>query len=150
MKLSELKPAPGSRHARKRVGRGPGSGHGKTSGRGHKGQKARAGGAVRRGFEGGQMPLLRRLPKRGFKNVLNAEKEATACVNVGDLNRFGPGEPVDLAFLAGRRAVKGKNLKYLRVLGGGELTVPLTVRAHYFTPQGRAKIEAAGGRAEVV
>ena len=150
MKLSELKPAPGSRRAVKRIGRGPGSGHGKTSGRGHKGQKSRAGGAVRRGFEGGQMPLLRRLPKRGFTNVFNEGKEATATVNVGALGRFTPGETVDLAMLAAKRVVKGRGIKYLRVLGMGELRVALTVRAHYFTPQGRAKIEAAGGRAEVI
>jgi len=150
MKLSDLKPAPGSRRPTKRLGRGPGSGHGKTAGRGHKGQKSRAGGSLRRGFEGGQMPLLRRLPKRGFTNVRNVAKDVTAAVNVGALGRFGAGATVDLAFLKEHNVVKRKGFRYLRVLGSGELAVALTVRADYFTPHGRAKIEAAGGRAEVV
>jgi large subunit ribosomal protein L15 len=148
MKLGELKPGPGSRKGRKRVGRGPASGTGKTSGKGHKGQKARAGAKIRPGFEGGQMPLQRRLPKRGFTNVYNERKAATASVNVGELARFGEGATVDLAFLKERKAVKEKGIRFLRVLGGGELKAALTVRAHYFTPQARAKIEGAGGKAE--
>jgi large subunit ribosomal protein L15 len=148
MKLGELKPASGSRRGRKRIGRGPASGHGKTSGRGHKGQKARAGGKTRPGFEGGQMPLQRRLPKRGFTNVYNEKKVATASMNVGELARFGDGATIDLNFLKERKAVKEKGIRYLRVLGGGELNAALTVRAHYFTPQARAKIEGAGGKAE--
>lgn len=150
MKLSDLKPAPGSRKGPKRIGRGAGSGHGKTSGRGHKGQKARAGAHIRRGFEGGQMPLMRRLPKRGFTNVYNVRKEATATINVGDLNRFAAAGVVDLALLQERRAVKTRGLKYLRVLGNGELKTAVTVRAHYFTPQAKAKLEAAGGHAELI
>jgi len=150
MKLNELKPADGARRNRKRVGRGPGSGHGKTSGRGHKGQKARAGGNLRRGFEGGQMPILRRLPKKGFRSKYNERKKATGVVNVGELARFGVGATVDLGFLQEKGAVGRRGIKYLRVLGDGELSVALTVRAHYFTPQARAKLEAAGGRAEVI
>lgn len=95
------------------------------------------------------MPLQRRLPKRGFTNVYNREKEQTAVVNVGDLARFGSGVTIDLAFLRERKFITKKQVRWLRVLGGGEVTVPLTVRANYFTPQARAKIEAAGGRAEV-
>lgn len=148
MKLGELKPGPASRKGRKRVGRGPASGRGKTSGRGHKGQKARSGASIRPGFEGGQMPLQRRLPKRGFTNVYNERKAATASVNVGDLARFGDGATIDLSFLKERKAVKNEGIRYLRVLGGGELNAALTVRAHYFTPQARAKIEGAGGKAE--
>jgi large subunit ribosomal protein L15 len=148
MKLGELKPASGSRRGRKRIGRGPASGRGKTCGRGHKGQKARAGAKTPPGFEGGQMPLQRRLPKKGFTNVYNEKKAATASVNVGDLARFGDGATIDLDFLKERKAVKVKGIRYLRVLGGGELNAALTVRAHYFTPQARAKIEGAGGKAE--
>jgi len=150
MKLGELKPVAGARRASKRVGRGPASGHGKTSGRGHKGQKSRSGGKIRRGFEGGQMPLQRRLPKRGFKSTTNKKKENTAAVKVGDLSRFGDGAVIDLDFLKERKAVKSKNVDYLRVIGGGELKVALTVRAQYFTPGARAAIEAAGGKAEAV
>ncbi len=150
MKLGELKPAAGSRKRRRRVGRGPASGRGKTCGRGHKGQKSRAGGGVRRGFEGGQMPLQRRIPKRGFTNVFNKRKAATAAVNIGELMRFGAGATVDLDFLRTKKAVPSKGIRFLRVLGKGELNVSLTVRANYFTPQARAKIEAAGGTAEVI
>jgi large subunit ribosomal protein L15 len=150
MKLGELKPAPGSRQARKRIGRGPASGHGKTSGRGHKGQKSRAGGSIRPGFEGGQMPLQRRLPKKGFTSVANRRKKATACLKVGDLGRFGDGATIDLDFLKEKKAVKSKGVDYLRVIGGGELKAAVTVRAHYFTPGARAAIEAAGGKAEAV
>jgi len=148
MKLGELRPARGSRKSRRRLGRGPGSGRGKTSGRGHKGQRSRSGAKIRRGFEGGQMPLQRRLPKRGFTSTTNKAKEATVSVNVGELRRFGEGATVDLAFLQERKVFKKKAVRFLRVLGGGELDVALTVRAHYFTPQARAKIENAGGKAE--
>ncbi|NIT37241.1 MAG: 50S ribosomal protein L15 [candidate division Zixibacteria bacterium] len=150
MKLGELKPSPGARKARKRVGRGPGSDRGKTCGRGHKGQKSRAGAKVNPDFEGGQMPLQRRLPKRGFTNVYNKKKAVTAAVNVGDLARFGEGATIDLDFLKERKAIKTKGIRFLRVIGGGELNAALTVRAHYFSPQARAKIEAAGGKAEAV
>jgi len=150
MKLHELKPNPGARRGAKRVGRGPASGHGKTSGRGHKGQNARAGGGVRRGFEGGQMPLQRRLPKRGFTNIYNVKKETTVAVNVCDLGRFEAGTVVDLNLLATQKLVSGKKAKFLRILGNGDLKVALKVRAHYFTPQARAKIEAAGGDVEVI
>jgi large subunit ribosomal protein L15 len=150
MSPRELKSAAGARKKRKRVGRGPGSGRGKTCGAGHKGQNARAGGGVRRGFEGGQMPLHRRLPKKGFTNVLNRRKEATAAVNVGELARFGEGAAVDLGFLKERKAVKAKNVRYLRVLGDGEISVAVTVRADFFTPRAKEKIERAGGKAEVI
>jgi large subunit ribosomal protein L15 len=150
MRLGELKPSPGARKGRKRVGRGPGSGRGKTSGRGHKGQKSRAGSKVNPEFEGGQMPLQRRLPKRGFTNVYNKKKAVTAVVKVGDLGRFGEGATVDLDFLKERKALKAKGIRFLRVIGSGELNAALTVRAHYFTPQARAKIEAAGGKAEAI
>jgi large subunit ribosomal protein L15 len=150
MKLGELKPAEGARKARKRVGRGPASGRGKTCGRGHKGQKSRSGGSIRPGFEGGQMPLQRRLPKKGFRSTTNLKKERTAAVKVGDLGRFGDGAVIDLAFLKEKRAVKSKNVDYLRVIGGGELKAAITVRAQYFTPGARAAIEAAGGKAEAV
>jgi large subunit ribosomal protein L15 len=150
MKLGELKPPSGARKGRRRVGRGPASGRGKTCGRGHKGQKSRAGASIRRGFEGGQMPLQRRLPKRGFKSTTNKRKEATASVKVGDLGRFGEGAVIDLDFLKEKKAVKSKKVDYLRIIGGGELTVAVTVRAQYFTPGARAAIEAAGGKVEAV
>lgn len=150
MKLGELKPPEGARQGRKRVGRGPASGRGKTCGRGHKGQKSRAGASIRRGFEGGQMPLQRRLPKRGFKSTTNKGKEATASVKVGDLGRFGDGAVIDLDFLKEKKAVKSKKVNYLRIIGGGELTAAVTVRAQYFTPGARAAIEAAGGKVEAV
>jgi large subunit ribosomal protein L15 len=150
MKLGELKPAAGSRKRRKRVGRGPGSGKGKTSGKGHGGQKSRSGPDIRPGFEGGQMPLQRRLPKRGFTNTLNKRKEATAVVKVGDLGRFGEGAVVDLEFLREKRAVKSKRVRFLRIVAGGELKTALTVRANYFTPRAKEAIEAAGGKAEAV
>jgi len=150
MKLGELRPAAGARKGRKRVGRGPASGRGKTCGRGHKGQKSRSGASIRRGFEGGQMPLQRRLPKRGFKSTTNKRKEATASVKVGDLGRFGEGAVIDLDFLKEKKAVKSKKVNFLRIIGGGELKAAVTVRAQYFTPGARAAIEAAGGKAEAV
>lgn len=146
MKLHELKPAPGSNKAPKRVGRGIGSGHGKTAGRGHKGQNARSGGGVRPGFEGGQMPLYRRLPKRGFNNP---NRKEYAIVNLETLNRFEEGTVVTPELLKQRGVVK--NLKDgLKILGRGELNVKLTVKAHKFSQSALSKIEAAGGQTEVI
>ncbi len=146
VKLHELKPAPGSRKDRKRVGRGTGSGHGKTAGRGHKGQKSRSGGSKGPGFEGGQMPLQRRLPKRGFTNPFRRE---FAEVNVGTLARFDPGSEVTPELLAEHRVVR-KSVSPVKILGSGELDRPLTVRAHAFSAQAVRKIEAAGGKVEVI
>ena len=146
MKLHELKPAEGSRKPRRRVGRGIGSGMGKTSTRGTKGQFSRTGGGTRPGFEGGQMPLYRRLPKRGFKNTL-AKKYAE--VNVEQLNCFDNGAVVDPAALIEAGILKNV-LDGVRVLGNGELTKSLTVQAQGFTKSAQQKIEAAGGKAEVI
>lgn len=145
MKLHELKPAEGSTKVRRRVGRGLGSGMGKQSTRGAKGQNARSGGGVRPGFEGGQMPLYRRLPKRGFKNVLAKQY---AEVNVEQLNAFENGETVDPAALIEKGILKNV-LDGVRVLGNGELTKSLTVTAQGFTKSAQQKIEAAGGKVEV-
>lgn len=149
MKLHDLHPAEGGGvKAKKRVGRGPGSGTGKTSGRGHKGQNARSGGGVRPGFEGGQMPLFRRLPKRGFTN--NFSKQY-AQVNVSMLNCFKDGDTVNLDTLAEQGFInKNKAKDGLRVLGNGDLNVKLTVQAAHFTKSAAEKIEAAGGKAEVI
>ncbi|MFA5676432.1 MAG: 50S ribosomal protein L15 [Christensenellales bacterium] len=146
MKLSDLKPAPGSRKTKKRVGRGIGSGLGKTSTRGQDGQKSRSGGGVRPGFEGGQMPLSRRLPKRGFTNIFAKEY---ATVNVCELNRFEDGTEITAAFLKEQRIIRKIN-DGLKVLGNGELTKKLTVKAAKFTETAAEKIAAAGGTAEVV
>lgn len=146
MKLNELKPAAGARKTPKRVGRGVGSGLGKTSARGHKGQKARSGGGVRPGFEGGQMPLSRRLPKRGFTNIFGKEY---AIVNVSDLNRFDNGTEVTAELLLESRIIR-KPLDGLKVLGNGEITRKLTVKATKFTKTAAEKIAAAGGTAEVI
>lgn len=146
MKLHELAPAPGSKKDHFRVGRGTGSGNGKTSGKGHKGQNARSGGGVRPGFEGGQMPLTRRLPKRGFTNIF-ATKYAT--INVGDLNRFEDGAVVDEAAIVAAGLVK-KTMDGIKVLGNGELEKKLTVNAKAFSASAKQKIEAAGGKAEVM
>lgn len=146
MKLHELKPAPGSRRSRKRVGRGIAAGQGKTAGRGTKGQKARSGGGVRPGFEGGQNPLYRRLPKRGFKNP---NRKEYAVINVEDLNRFDEGTVVTPDLLKEQGVVK--NLKDgLKVLGDGDLKVKLTVKAHKFSRTAEEKIAAAGGATEVL
>lgn len=146
MKLHELKPAPGSRRSRKRVGRGIAAGQGKTAGRGTKGQKARSGGGVRPGFEGGQNPLYRRLPKRGFKNP---NRKEYAVINVEDLNRFDEGTVVTPELLKEKGVVK--NLKDgLKVLGDGDLKVKLTVKAHKFSRTAEEKIAAAGGATEVL
>lgn len=146
MKLHELKPAPGSRHARKRVGRGIGSGMGKTSTRGHKGQWARSGGGVRPGFEGGQNPLYRRLPKRGFTNKFRKE---FAIVNLEELNRFAPGTEVTPELLIESGVVKDPK-NGIKILGDGELTVQLTVKANKFSRSAVEKIQSAGGKTEVI
>ena len=145
MKLHELSPAQGSVKAAFRVGRGPGSGNGKTSGKGHKGQNARSGGGVRPGFEGGQIPLYRRLPKRGFKNHFAVHY---AIVNVAALNEFEDGAVVDEAVLLERRLITDP-MDGLKILGNGELTKKLTVKANRFTASAKEKIEAVGGKAEV-
>ena len=144
MKLHELSPAQGSVKAAFRVGRGPGSGNGKTSGKGHKGQNARSGGGVRPGFEGGQIPLYRRLPKRGFKNHFAVNY---AIVNVAALNEFEDGAVVDEAVLLERLITDP--MDGLKILGNGELTKKLTVKANRFTASAKEKIEAVGGKTEV-
>ncbi len=146
MKLHELRPAPGARRPKRRVGRGIGSGLGKTSGRGHKGQGARSGGTKGPGFEGGQTPLQRRLPKRGFKNA--PFKQEYAEVNVGALNRFDPQAVVTPDTLRAAGLVK-ENLP-IKILGDGDLDRALTVQAHKFSKSAVAKIEAAGGKVEVI
>ena len=147
MKLHELSPADGSRKAVKRVGRGPASGQGKTAGKGHKGQKARAGRGMRPGFEGGQMPLQRRLPKRGFVNIFG--KEFTV-VNLSSLeNKFEDGAVIDVEALKAAGLVT-KTLDGVKVLARGELTKKFTVKANAFSDAAKAKIEAAGGKAEVI
>ena len=146
MKLHELSPAPGSNKPVKRIGRGPASGQGKTAGKGHKGQKARAGRGMRPGFEGGQMPLQRRLPKRGFNNIFAKE---IAIVNVSALEEaFEAGAVVDIDALLESGLVR-KALDGVKVLGHGELTKALTVKANAFSKEAKAKIEAAGGTAEI-
>ena len=146
MKLHELSPAPGATFERKRVGRGHGSGNGKTAGKGHKGQKARAGRGMRPGFEGGQMPLQRRVPKRGFNNIF-ATRYAT--VNVSDLARFEDGAVVDAAALKEKGLIK-KQYDGVKILGNGEINVKLSVKAAGFSESAKQKIEAAGGKAEVI
>ena len=144
MKLNELSPAPGARKVRFRVGRGGGRGNGKTSGKGQKGQKSRSGGGVRTGFEGGQMPIYRRLPKRGFKNIF---ANVYAEVNVETLNRFEDGTTVDAVALVEAGVLK--NIQDgVRILGNGELTKKLTVVANGFTKTAEEKITAAGGKVE--
>lgn len=147
MKLHELKPNEGSVQTRKRVGRGPGSGLGKTSGKGRKGQNARSGGGVRPGFEGGQLPLFRRLPKRGFNNY--EFRTEYAIVNVGDLNDFKDGSVIELSNLKESGLVK-KEKDGIKILGNGELTKKLTVKANKFSNTARVKIENAGGKIEVI
>ena len=145
MKLNELYPVPGSNTKSFRVGRGHGSGNGKTAGKGHKGQNARSGGGVRPGFEGGQMPLQRRVPKRGFNNIFASKFTA---INVSDLNRFEDGAVVDTAALLKAGLIKKVN-DGVKVLGNGDLTRKLTVEAAAFTASAKEKIEKAGGKAEV-
>jgi large subunit ribosomal protein L15 len=143
--LHQLAPAPGATHYRKRVGRGPGSGHGKTAGRGYKGQRSRTGYRHLRGFEGGQMPLHRRLPKRGFTNIFRVEYE---IVNIADLDRFDAGTTVNPEALAAMRLTR-KN-RPVKILGDGQIQKALTVSAHKFSASARSRIEAAGGRCEVL
>lgn len=145
MRLNDLSPAPGSKKKPKRVGRGPGSGWGKTAARGHKGQRSRAGGGVKPGFEGGQMPLTRRIPKRGFTNIF---KKSFAIVNLRDLAVFAADSVVDEEALRRAGVVKGQ-VGAIKLLGQGEVTVPLTVKVQAVSAQARARIEAAGGRVEV-
>ena len=146
MKLNQLTATPGATKARKRIGRGYGAGTGKTAGKGHKGQKARAGHGMRPGFEGGQMPLQRRIPKRGFNNIFAKD---IVSVNVGSLNRFEDGAAVDAAALMEAGIIKncGDGVK---ILANGELKKKLTVKASAFSQAAKAKIEAAGGKAEVI
>ena len=146
MELNNLKPAEGAKHAKRRVGRGIGSGLGKTAGRGHKGQKSRAGGYHKVGFEGGQMPLYRRLPKRGFKNIF---AQQFAEVNVSSLNRFEDGATVDPVALIEAGILKNVR-DGIRILGNGEITKKLTVIANGFTKSAEEKITAAGGKVEVI
>jgi large subunit ribosomal protein L15 len=146
MKLHELSPAPGSTSVRKRVGRGHGSGNGKTAGKGHKGQKARSGGGVRIGFEGGQMPLVRRIPKRGFNNIF-AKKYA--YVNVSSLDKFVDGTTVDTEMLIASGLIKNA-YDGVKVLGNGDLNSKITVKAAKFSKSAVEKIEKAGGKAEVI
>ena len=146
MKLHELQPVEGSRKERNRVGRGIGSGNGKTSGRGQKGQKARSGGGVRPGFEGGQNPLFRRIPKRGFNNV---NRKDFAVVNLNDLNKFEDGTVVSPALLLETKVIK-KGLSGVKVLANGKLEKKLTVQAHKFSSSAKEAIEAAGGVCEVL
>jgi large subunit ribosomal protein L15 len=146
MKLHELKPADGSTKNRKRIGRGVGSGWGKSAGRGNKGHNARSGGGVRPGFEGGQMPLHRRLPKRGFTNIF---KKEIAVINIRDLSRFEAGSIVDEAALVGAGLVKGPR-DGIKLLGQGEITAALTIKINAVSRSAREKIESAGGTIEVI
>lgn len=146
MRLDDLKPAAGANKKRKRVGRGDGSGHGKTSGRGHKGQGARSGGNTKPGFEGGQMPLQRRLPKRGFHNLFRVEM---AVVNLGQIDSLAAGSEITPDVLVRHGYVSGKNRK-VKILADGSLSKPLTVKAHGFSAKAKEKIEAAGGKAELI
>ena len=146
MKLHELKPAEGSRSTRNRVGRGIGSGNGKTAGRGHKGQNARSGGGVRPGFEGGQNPLFRRLPKRGFTNI---NRKEYAIVNLDTLNRFEEGTEITPALLTETGVVSSEK-SGIKILGNGTLNKKLTVKAHKFSATAKEAIENAGGQTEVV
>ncbi len=146
MKIHELSPAQGARKKRKRVGRGPGSGHGKTACRGHKGQRARAGGGSRPGFEGGQMPLQRRLPKRGFTNLFKKEYNV---VNTGDLVRFGAEATLDMDVLKEAGLIKRKKAR-LKLLAKGEITQPVIIKVHKVSKAAREKVEAAGGKVEIL
>ena len=146
MKLHELSPSEGSKKDRFRVGRGHGSGNGKTSGKGHKGQNARSGGGVRPGFEGGQLPLYRKLPKRGFHNKFATKY---AIVNVSELNVFEDGAVIDINALLEKKIIR-KAFDGLKVLGNGDITKKLTVKASIFSATAKEKIEAAGGKTEEV
>jgi large subunit ribosomal protein L15 len=146
MKLHEIKPAPGSTKRRKVVGRGRGSGHGTTAGRGGKGQTARTGSSIPAWFEGGQMPLIRRLPKRGFTNIFRRDY---AIINIKSLDRFESGQEVTPALLVSQRMIRSRH-DGIKVLGTGTLTKALTVHAHKFSQSAAAKIEAAGGKVQVI
>jgi large subunit ribosomal protein L15 len=150
MNLSTLKPSPGSKKRRKRIGRGIGSGHGKTSGRGHKGKGSRSGGNTPPGYEGGQMPLKRRLPKRGFRRLLKnaARRERVEAVNLGRLAIFAAGETIDPAMMAERGLVAPGRM--VKILGDGELKTKLTIKAHAFSEAALEKITASGGTAELL
>jgi large subunit ribosomal protein L15 len=147
MRLHDLKPRPGAKHRRKRLGQGESSGHGKTAGRGGKGQTARSGSSIRIGFEGGQMPLIRRIPKRGFNNTRFGTRYI--AVNLESLNQFENGARVDVAALKAAGLANGPG-DGVKILGDGDLTQKLTVCAHAFSASARAKIEAKGGACEVV
>lgn len=146
MKLNDLTAAPNSRKAVKRIGRGIGSGQGKTSGKGHKGQKARSGGSIRPGFEGGQMPLQRRVPKRGFVNIFAKNIKA---INVSELEKFDDGTVVDTQKLIDAGIVKNR-FDGIKILGNGDLTKKLTVKVNAYSSSAKQKIETAGGKAEVI
>lgn len=146
MKLHELSPPKGSKRSRKRLGRGPGSGTGKTSGKGHKGQNARSGGGVRPGFEGGQMPIQRRLPKVGFVNIF---KKKIAIVNIRDLSKFESGSVVDEAALIRSGIIKGKR-DGIKLLSQGDIAFPLTLKVNWASRSAKEKIEKAGGMVEVI
>lgn len=146
MKLHELAPSPGAKHRPKRIGRGPGSGHGKTATKGHKGLLARSGGGKRPGFEGGQMPLIRRLPKYGFRNPFRTDY---AIVNLKSLADLETTEAITPEFLVKEGIIKQKG-RLVKILGVGDLTKPLVVQAHRFSKSAEAKIQAAGGRTEVI
>ncbi len=146
MQLHDLRPAQGATKKRKRIGRGPGSGHGKTSCRGHKGQGARSGSRTRRGFEGGQMPLQRRLPKRGFTNIFRKEYD---LVKLYQLERFAEGSVITPELLVSEGLIK-KNHQSVKILGDGELSKGLTVQAHKFSASAQEKISASGGKIEVL
>jgi len=147
MRLHDLKPRPGAKHRRKRLGQGESSGHGKTSGRGGKGQTARSGSSIRIGFEGGQMPLIRRMPKRGFNNARHTTRYVG--VNLDSLNQFDNGAKIDVEALREAGLANGP-VKLIKILGDGELTKKLTVSAHAFSASAKSKIEAKGGACEVV
>ncbi len=146
MKIDELKPSIGSNRKRKRVGRGDGSGHGKTSCRGHKGQGARSGGNIAPGFEGGQMPLQRRVPKRGFRNPFKVD---VAVINLQQLELFDAGSEITPAALADKGMVRGRD-REVKILGAGTLSKALTVKAHGFSAKAKEQIEAAGGKTELI
>src|SRR5205809_98094 len=149
MRLHDLKPRPGAKHRRKRLGQGESSGHGKTSGRGGKGQTARSGSSIRIGFEGGQMPLIRRIPKRGFNNKRHTTRYLP--VNLDSLNQFDEGARVDAAALRVAGLANGPGVRQgIKILGGGELTRKLTVSANAFSAAARTKIEAKGGTCELI
>lgn len=148
MKLEELRPAPGAKTRRKRIGRGPGSGHGKTATKGHKGQKARSGGVKSGGFEGGQMPLYRRLPKRGF--LPHGGKTEYAVVNLKSLASFAANAVVDPDALAAAGLIKKSGRSHVKLLGDGDIEHGLTVRVHKVSDSAKAKIEAKGGRVDLI